>query len=139
MARKVAVRAEDLKVLRTGLLSTAVVLAATVAGAWLVVDGAAAGGAALGVLLAAAFFSASMLVVNAVAKTSPALMFPTAMGVYVVKIFGLLALIAVLRRVDWWPPAVFGLSVLAATLVWLGAEVRLVMLSRVLYVTPEER
>lgn len=137
VTRPVAVRPEDLRVLRAGTFATVALLpgAGALAGAFAGLDGVV--GAVLGVALVAAFFSVSMVLVNAAAKVSPMLMYQTAMATYLVKMLVLFGLLLGLRGAEFLSPPAFGFSILAATLVWLVAEVRLVLGTRVLYVNPE--
>ncbi len=119
-------------VVTAGLLPLAVVVAALVGGAH------AAIGAGVGVLLVTASFTASAVAVLRAAKVSPALMFQAAMGTYLVKILVLAALLVAFRNTSAFEPKAFGWAVLAATLVWLVAEVRLFSTAKVRYVTPDE-
>ncbi len=137
MQPSASVRAQDMRVLRTGV-AVSVVLLALASGLGAAVSGAdAALGGAVGVLLVAVFFSVSLVAVAAAGRVSPQAMFQTAITTYMIKIPAVLALLAVIRHVSSLHPVAFGWSVIGATLVWLLVDVRLFMTSRQLYVEPE--
>ena len=119
-------------VVTAGLLPLAVVVAALVGGA------DAAVGAGIGVALVTVSFTVSAVAVLRAAKVSPALMFQAAMATYLVKILVLAGLLVAFHDTTAFDPKAFGWAVLAATVVWLVAEVRLFTTARVVYVGPDE-
>jgi ATP synthase protein I len=130
------VNAHDATLLRGSALPTlAVGVLAVVVGA-LVAGGKGALAAALATLVVVVFFGISALVVGRV--SNPALMMNVALLTYVVKILVLLLLIALLADASWLDGAVFGLTVVACTLVWTGFELRAFMRLRILYADPDE-
>jgi ATP synthase protein I len=69
---------------------------------------------------------------------SPALMFQAAMATYLVKILVLAGILVAFHDTTAFDPKAFGWAVLAATVVWLVAEVRLFTTTKVPYVVPDE-
>lgn len=138
MRSPASIKAQDLRVLKTGVVATVVLLVLATAAGGAAVGGSGALGGALGVLLVAVFFSVSMLAVTAAGRVSPQAMYQAAVTTYIVKILALLGLLAGLRHVSALHPKVFAWSVIGATVVWLVTDVRLVVTTRQLYVTPEE-
>jgi ATP synthase protein I len=130
------VNEHDKTILRGALLPTLVVgVLAVVVGA-VVSGGKGALAAALGTVVVLAFFTVSQLVVGR--ATNAALMMNLALLTYVVKILVLLILIGVLRDASWLDGQVFGLTVVACTLVWTAFEVRAFARLRILYADPDE-
>lgn len=126
----------DARILRGAAIPTlAAGLAAIAVG--LFVDGAqGALGAFIGLLVVLVFFGASIVAVSWSARNAPQSLMPIALGSYVLKIFALLGVMAVLRGASWMNGRVFGLTVLACTAVWLVFEVRTFLRTKMLYVEP---
>lgn len=131
-------RVRDLSAVRVAAVVTAAVLPIAVVVGALVGGADAAIGAGFGVVLVTASFTLSAIAVLRAAKISPALMFQAAMGTYLVKILVLAGILVAFHDTTAFEPKAFGWAVLAATVVWLVAEVRLFTSAKVLYVTPDE-
>jgi len=128
----------DTRVLRgsaawTGLAAIVAVLAGLLAD-----GGQGALGAAVGAVLVILFFGISVAAVSYAASISPQLIFGAAMLSYVTKILVLFALLGFFKNTTAWNPTVFGYAILALTIVWLAAEIRLVVKTKMLYVDPDE-
>lgn len=126
----------DARILRGAAIPT--LLAGAVA---LAVCGLLAGvqgtvGAALGTVVVLVFFGISILAVSYSARVSPQLLMPVAMFTYLVKIFAMLGLIALLRDAAWMHGRAFGFTVVGCTVVWLVFEVRVFFKTKMLYVEP---
>lgn len=126
----------DLGHLRTGLMTTGVLAAVGVPGAWLLRDGRAAAWVAVGLAIVAAFFSLGALAVAAAGKLGDELTLPAALGTYLVKVVLLGVLMVSVRDQPWLDPAALGLSVLVGTLAWTAVHARRVWTSRIYYVDP---
>lgn len=111
------------------MLRGAAVPTAAVALVALVVAGTLRGGpgvvgAALAALVVLLFFSASLLVMRAVARSAPASVLAAALLTYVTKV-GLLGLFLLLvGDATWLSGDAFALTTVACAVVWLGSEVR---------------
>lgn len=81
-------------------------------------------GAAIGAIVVLAFFSISVVAVSYAAKVSPQMMFAAAVFSYITKLFVMFALVALFQDVTAWNSEAFAWSVIALTLVWIGAEIR---------------
>ncbi|MFI6518605.1 hypothetical protein ACIBF1_23825 [Spirillospora sp. NPDC050679] len=127
----------DARILRGAALPSGLAgIAAVVVG--LLLDGTkGALGAALGTIVVLAFFSISVVAVSYASKISPQMMFAAAVFSYITKLFVMFALIAALDGVTVWNSTVFAYTVIALTLVWIGAEIRVSLRTKTLYVDPE--
>jgi ATP synthase protein I len=127
----------DARILRGAAIPS--VLAGLVAAAVSLVlaGGEGALGAAIGAVVVIAFFSISVLAVSYASRISPQAMFGAAVFSYIVKIFGMFALVIAFEGVTAWHPRAFAWSVIALTLVWIGAEIRATVKAKTLYVDPE--
>ena len=126
----------DLGHLRTGLLTTGVLAAVGVPGAWLLRDARAAAWVAVGLAIVAAFFSLGALAVAAAGKLGDELTLPAALGTYLVKVVLLGVLMVSVRGQPWLDPQALGLSVLVGTVAWTTVHARRVWTSRIYYVDP---
>jgi hypothetical protein len=126
----------DVGHLRAGLLTTGVLAAVGVPGAWLVRDARAAAWVAVGLAIVAAFFSLSALVVAAAGKLGDELTLPAALATYTVKIVLLGVLMVSVRGQPWLDPAALGLSVVIGTVAWTVVHARRVWTSQIYYVDP---
>ncbi len=131
-------RVRDLSAVRVAVVVTAGLLPLAVVVAALVGGTDAAVGAGFGVLLVTVSFTVSAVAVLRAARISPALMVQAAMGTYLVKILVLAGILVAFHNTTAFEPKAFGWAVLAATVVWLVAEVRLFSTARVPYVVPDE-
>ncbi|WP_067484129.1 hypothetical protein [Actinomadura hibisca] len=94
-------------------------------------------GAALGTIVVLAFFSISVVAVSYASKISPQMMFAAAVFSYITKLLVMFVLIAALDSVTIWNSTAFAYTVIALTLVWIGAEIRVSLTTKALYVDPE--
>lgn len=122
--------------LRGAAVPTAVVAVVAVVVAALVAGAQGAVGALLAVVVVGLFFSASLLVMRAVARSNPHSVLAAALLTYVTKV-GLLGLLLVLLAdAQWLSGEAFALTALACAVVWLAFEVRSFQRLRIL-VAPE--
>ena len=123
----------DVQIVRGAALATVLTVPLAVLLGWLAAARAGAIGAGAGILLAAAFFSVTVVVVAAAARVSNELMLPAALGVYLLKLVGLLVALVLLRGVTAMDRPSFALAVVAGTCVYLVAEVRMALRARIPY------
>ena len=136
MSTPASVHAQDLRVLRTGVIATALLLPLAAGLGAVASGGRAALGGAVGVLVVAVFFSISMVVVVSAGRVSPQAMFQAAMTSYLIKVPVLAVMLLGLAHVVH--PKALAWSVVGSTLIWLAIDIRLVLTSRMPYVLPEE-
>ncbi len=134
---------EDRVVYRKALLWVAVTISAIgvagIAAAWATGGGRAAGAAAVGAAVAALAglaTPASMLMGSGRPATALAALVG---GVWLAKMFAIVAVIAVLSRIDDFPRAPFAWTLLAGMVASLAIDVWAVRSSRVPYVTPDSK
>lgn len=128
----------DARILRGAAIPTGLAGVAAIVVGVLVAGSKGALGAALGSIVVIAFFSISVVAVSYASKISAQLMFAAAVFSYITKIFVMFALIAVFQNATAWDSRVFAYSVIALTLVWIGAEIRTSVRTKMLYIDEPE-
>ena len=93
-------------------------------------------GAALGGAVAVLFFAGGQWAIDKVLAGNPEVALMGALVVYVVQILVLFVLIALLKDATWLDGRVFGATIMACTVTWLGASVWAWSRTKVLYVEP---
>jgi ATP synthase protein I len=111
------------------------VIATAVSGA--VAGGKGAIGAAAGTLVVIAFMAIGMLVLQRTAKSYPSLFQMMGLVLYTVQILLLAIVLAVFKNTSLFNTRAFAFSLLAAALVWIAAQARSYMKTKILYVEPE--
>ena len=94
-------------------------------------------GAALGLVVVLLFFAVSQLVVGRAFRSSPQTAMTAALLVYLVDILVLFGLVVAFKDTTLFDTRVFGLTVVACTLVWTTFQVRALVRLRILYVDPD--
>jgi len=94
-------------------------------------------GALIGSAIVLAFFSATILVISRVAQKQPEMLLGYAMLTYLGKIFVLLGLMLLFKHTTLFHFRAFGFTMLALTLVWLAAETRAVLKTKIFYADPD--
>jgi ATP synthase protein I len=127
-------QSSDARILRSAAIPTA--LAGLVA---MVICGALVGSkgliaAIMALAMVTVFFTISVVAVAYAAKISPQAMMPAALGSYVLKLLVLSVALSAFKNVSVWSPKAFAWSVLALTLVWIVAEARFFLRTKILYV-----
>jgi ATP synthase protein I len=107
-----------------------------------VISGALAGGkgaigAAFGTLVVIAFMAIGMVVLQRTAKSYPSLFQMMGLALYTAQILLLAVVLAVFKHTSLFNTRAFAFSLLAATLVWIAAQARAHMKTKILYVEPE--
>ncbi|MBD0736597.1 hypothetical protein ACIOC1_06445 [Streptomyces sp. NPDC088197] len=111
------------------------VIATAVSGA--VAGGKGAIGAAAGTLVVIAFMAIGMVVLQRTAKAYPSLFQMMGLVLYTVQILLLAIVLAVFKHTSLFNTRAFAFSLLAAALVWIAAQARAHMKTKILYVEPE--
>jgi ATP synthase protein I len=91
-------------------------------------------GAALGTALVMVFFTAGQVAISWSASHIPQFLMPAAMATYLLQLVVVGAATMLLREVDVFTPRAFGFTALACTLVWMAAQIRGVVKTKMLYV-----
>ncbi|MYV54419.1 MULTISPECIES: hypothetical protein [unclassified Streptomyces] len=123
------------------LLHTAVPTAAAGAVA-AVVSGVVAGGkgalgAGIGALVVILFMGIGMVVLERTAKSLPHLFQAMGLMLYTAQLLLLFIFVAAFKNTTLFNPKAFAATLVAATLVWIGAQARAHMKAKILYVEPE--
>ncbi|MFJ9966517.1 hypothetical protein [Streptomyces avermitilis] len=108
-----------------------VVVSAAVAG------GKGALGAGFGTVLVLLFMCSGLVVLLRTARSLPHLFQMMGLLLYTTQILLLMILLTIFRGTSVFNPKCFALTLLAATLVWIAAQVRSHMKAKVLYVEPD--
>ncbi|MEW2355839.1 hypothetical protein [Spirillospora sp. NPDC029432] len=127
----------DARILRGAAIPSGLAGIAAVAASLALAGTKGALGAAIGAVVVIVFFSISVIAVSYASKISDQLMFAAAVFSYITKIFAMFALIIALDGVTLWNTKAFGWSIIALTLVWIGAEIMATTRAKTLYVDPE--
>ena len=93
-------------------------------------------GALIGSVIVLAFFSASIIVISRVAQKQPQMLLGYAMLTYLGKILLLGVLMIAFKHTTLFHFRAFGFTMLALTLVWLAAETRAVLKTKIFYADP---
>ncbi|MEV0618067.1 hypothetical protein AB0I81_32410 [Nonomuraea sp. NPDC050404] len=132
-------QANDVRVLKSAAIPTALVGVVAIIVAFLTAGGKGALGAGIGTLLVGVFFSISVVAVSYAARVSPQMMAIAAMLSYLVKVVAIMLVLSVFGDTTAWNNVAFAWSVVVCTLVWTGFEVRAFIKTKMLYVDPEAR
>ncbi|RAY15756.1 hypothetical protein DPM19_08240 [Actinomadura craniellae] len=124
----------DARILRSAAIPTALagVLAVVLCGVLSGSKGVIA--AIMALAMVSIFFTISVLAVSYAAKISPQAMLPAALGSYIIKLLVLSVALSALQNVTVWDTKAFAWSVLALTLVWVVAEARYFLRTKIAYV-----
>jgi ATP synthase protein I len=93
-------------------------------------------GALIGSVIVLAFFSATIIVLSRVAQKQPQMLFGYAMLTYLGKILVLAVLMIAFKHTTLFHFQAFGFTMLGLTLVWLAAETRAVLKTKIFYADP---
>ncbi|MDN0195773.1 hypothetical protein [Streptomyces sp. S.PNR 29] len=130
-------QSNDVRTLLHCSLPTAAAGVVGVAVSAAVAGGKGALGAAFGALLVVLFMTSGLVVLQRTARTLPHLFQMMGLLVYTTQILLLMVVLTALRSTSAFNPKCFAFTLLAATLVWIAAQVRSHMKAKVLYVEPD--
>ncbi|MCX5051083.1 MULTISPECIES: hypothetical protein [unclassified Streptomyces] len=102
-----------------------------------VAGGKGALGAAVGTVLAILFMGIGLYVLQWVAKTLPQLFQGMAMMLYVAQLLLLMIFVALFKGTSLFSARAFAISLVVATVVWMAAQARAHMKSKIFYVDPD--
>jgi ATP synthase protein I len=122
--------------LQTAVPTAAVGVIAVVVGAVLG-GGKGAIGAAVGTFVVMLFMGIGVVVLQRTARTLPHLFQAMGLMLYTAQILLLFIFMAAFKDTTLFNPRAFGGALIAATLVWVAAQARAHMKSKILYVEPE--
>ncbi|MFD4142484.1 hypothetical protein [Streptomyces sp. NPDC058572] len=111
------------------------VIAAVISG--VVAGGKGALGAVVGTLVVILFMGIGMVVLQRTAKSFPHLFQAMGLMLYTAQLLLLLVFMAVFKDTTLFDAKTFAFTLLAATIVWVGAQARAYMKAKILYVDPE--
>jgi ATP synthase protein I len=130
---------EEVRMARGAALATAAAAPVALGLAWYFAGSKGLLGAAFGLALAVAFFSATLLAVGAAGRVQPELMLPAAVVTFAFKMTVIGLLLFLLRNTTAFDRPAFALALVAGTVIYLAAEIRFAMRSRVPYVVTDEK
>ena len=130
-------QSNDARTLLSCAVPTAVAGVVAVAVSAVLAGGKGAIGAAFGTLVAAAVMATGLIVLQRTAKYLPQLFQAMGLVLYMTQFLLVAVLLAMFKHTTWFSIQAFAFSVLAATLVWIGAQTRAHMKAKILYVRPE--
>ncbi|MFF9345940.1 hypothetical protein [Streptomyces sp. NPDC014734] len=123
------------------LLHTAVPTAAAGAVAAAISGGVAGGkgalGAVVGTLVVILFMGIGLVVLQRTARSLPHLFQAMGLMLYTAQLLLLFIFVAVFKNTTVFNPKAFAITLVATTLVWIGAQARAHMKAKILYVEPE--
>ncbi|WP_327369881.1 hypothetical protein [Streptomyces sp. NBC_01217] len=123
------------------LLQAAVPTAAAGAVAAAISGGVAGGKGALGAIIATIvvmlFMGIGLVVLQRTAKSLPHLFQAMGLMLYTAQLLLLFIFVAVFKNTTMFNPKAFAITLVATTLVWIGAQARAHMKAKILYVEPE--
>jgi ATP synthase protein I len=130
---------EEVRMARVAALATAAAAPVVLGLAWWAAGSKGLLGAGFGLALAVAFFSATLLAVGAAGRVQPELMLPAAVLTFAFKMTVIGLLLFLLRDTTAFDRSAFALALVAGTVVYLAAEIRIAMRARVPYVVTDEK
>ncbi|MFJ5263907.1 hypothetical protein ACIQAC_25935 [Streptomyces sp. NPDC088387] len=111
------------------------VVAAVVSG--VVVGGKGAIGSIVAALVTTVFMGLGMLVLQRTAKSLPHLFQAMGLMLYAAQLLLLFVFVAAFKNTTLFHPRAFAFTLIATTVVWIGAQTYATMKSKILYVEPE--
>ncbi|MCJ0871544.1 hypothetical protein [Streptomyces sp. AP-93] len=130
-------RSDDVRSLLQSAVPTAVAgaLAAVISG--IVAGGKGALGAVVATVVVMLFMGIGFLVLQRTAKSMPHLFQAMGLMLYTAQILLLFVFLAVFKNTTLFNPRAFAITLVVATLVWIGAQARAHMKAKILYVEPD--
>jgi len=129
-------QAIDARLLRGAAVPTAVAGAIAVVLCTVLVGTKGLVGAVLGTVIVLAFFSVTIVIISKVAQKQPQLLLGYAMLTYMGKVIFLAVLMIAFKHTTLFHFRSFGFTMLGLTLVWLAAETRAVLKTKIFYADP---
>ncbi|MEU7725212.1 hypothetical protein AB0B78_08185 [Streptomyces sp. NPDC040724] len=130
-------RSDDVRLLLQAAVPTAVAGALAAVISWLVVGGKGAIGAVVATLVVMLFMGIGFVVLQRTAKSLPHLFQAMGLMLYAAQILLLFVFLAAFKNTTLFHPKAFAITLVATTLVWIGAQTRAHMKAKILYVEPD--
>ncbi|MFD4606817.1 hypothetical protein [Streptomyces sp. NPDC058440] len=127
----------DARILAEAAVPTAAVGAVAAVISGVVAGGKGAIGAVVATVIAILFMGIGLYVLQRTAKSLPHLFQAMGLMLYATQILLLFVFLAVFKHTTLFNPRAFAFTLLAATLVWIAAQTRAHMKSKILYVEPD--
>ncbi|GHB21152.1 hypothetical protein [Streptomyces chryseus] len=118
-------------------LPTAAAGAVAVAVSAVVAGGKGAIGAVVGTLVVILFMGIGLFVLERTAKSLPHLFQAMGLMLYTAQLLLLFIFVAVFKNTTLFNPRAFAITLIAATVVWVAAQIRAHMKAKILYVDPD--
>ncbi|WP_030295278.1 hypothetical protein [Streptomyces katrae] len=130
-------RSDDVRSLLQCAVPTAVAGALAAVISAVVAGGKGALGAVIATLLVMLFMGIGFVVLQRTAKSLPHLFQAMGLMLYTAQILLLFVFLAVFKNTTLFNPRAFAITLVATTLVWIGAQTRAHMKAKILYVEPD--
>ncbi|MEU9082343.1 hypothetical protein [Streptomyces sp. NPDC048357] len=130
-------RSDDVRLLLQAAVPTAVAGAIAAVISALVVGGKGAVGAVVATLVVILFMGIGFVVLQRTARSLPHLFQAMGLMLYTAQILLLFVFVAVFKNTTLFNPKAFAITLVATTLVWIGAQTRAHMKAKILYVDPD--
>ncbi|MFE4213185.1 hypothetical protein [Streptomyces sp. NPDC056844] len=127
----------DARTLLHTAVPTAAVGVVAVAVSAALAGGKGAIGAAVGTLVVILFMGIGLGVLQRTAKSMPHLFQAMGLVLYTTELLLLFVFVAAFKNTTLFNPRAFAASLMAATLVWVAAQIRVHMKTKILYVEPD--
>ncbi|MCW5250617.1 MULTISPECIES: hypothetical protein [unclassified Streptomyces] len=127
----------DVRILLQAAVPTAAVGAVAAVVSGVVAGGKGAVGALVGTLVVILFMGLGLHILQRTARSLPHLFQAMGLMLYAAQILLLFVFVAVFKNTTLFNPRAFALTLVAGTLVWIAAQTRAHMKSKILYVEPE--
>ncbi|KOU25991.1 ATP synthase I [Streptomyces sp. WM6372] len=130
-------RSDDVRSLLHAAVPTAAAGALAAVISAVVAGGKGALGAVIATLLVMLFMGIGFVVLQRTAKSLPHLFQAMGLMLYTAQILLLFVFVAVFKNTTLFNPRAFAITLVATTLVWIGAQTRAHMKAKILYVEPD--
>ncbi|MGW7460057.1 hypothetical protein [Streptomyces sp. NPDC054797] len=130
-------RSDDVRPLLQTAVPTAAAGAVAAAVSAFVVGGKGAVGSVVATLVVILFMGIGFIVLQRTAKSLPHLFQAMGLMLYATQILLLFVFLAVFKNTTLFHPRAFAITLVATTLVWIGAQTRAHMKAKILYVEPD--
>ncbi|MET9831669.1 hypothetical protein ABZ078_20725 [Streptomyces sp. NPDC006385] len=127
----------DVRTLAQAAVPTAAVGAVAAVVSGVVAGGKGAVGSIVAALVTILFMGIGLLVLQRTAKSLPHLFQAMGLMLYAAQILLLFVFLAAFKNTSLFHPRAFALTLIATTLVWVGAQTVAHMKSKILYVEPD--
>ncbi|MFD7099322.1 hypothetical protein [Streptomyces xanthophaeus] len=130
-------RSDDVRFLMQAAVPTAITGALAAVISALAVGGKGAVGAVVATLVVMLFMGIGFVVLQRTAKSLPHLFQAMGLMLYAAQILLLFVFLAAFKNTTLFHPKAFAITLVATTLVWIGAQTRAHMKAKILYVEPD--